>query len=229
MLPEGIWGPKKPRRQPRSRIKRGPLGTIELVSSEPRMNSRVALGTNVGQITTDNFNMIRQLFYLGEREFMGFHWLAPDTERAPKELTLANLTNDRSLFFDSHWYTWMYPEFYKRYQEKCKCYAIYYRVENPLFLLEQFVDFELIFDHLRLKRYKKNMHDLYVARAEKDSVFYTPHPEGRGTSQGVLLRPKDQVLDIVELSVADFNYPEWHVMKKLEAGVWSRAMAKRKK
>lgn len=117
-----------------------------------------------------------------------YHWASPDTENYSYPLELKNLKNDKEFFVCDDPYTWSTPHLL----EVCQLYKIDCIIRKPLVVLEQFLDFESIFNRSSLE-YK------LATKGGFDSIIYTPHVYGRGVRQCLIRNAKEQVLDIREI------------------------------
>lgn len=138
----------------------------------------------------------------------GYHWV-----NAPFDgLEKAKLTNRKPLYFCDNDHSWFQPEVTGQ-----KLYEIEFMIHNPLVILEQFATYETIFDSTHhLKEYLK--HNSF------DAIIFTPHLHARGYRQGVLLRPKDQILSIQPMFVGENDQAYLKKRKAEDTKHWTEFM-----
>lgn len=118
-----------------------------------------------------------------------YHWASPDTVNYSYPLQLKDLTNDKELYVCDDAYAWATPHLL----ETCQLYEIDCVFQKPLIVLNQFLDFEGIFDK------SSPEYDLFI-KGGFDSVIYTPHAYGRGVRQCLIRNAKKQILDVREIN-----------------------------
>ena len=71
-------------------------------------------------------------------------------------------------------------------------------IKDPLLLIAQFGNYELMFNEANRQKNAERMKD-----REYDTIVYTPHPLNQECSQICLLKPKEQILNIEHLGVME--------------------------
>lgn len=138
------------------------------------------------------------------------HWWDPyhDTN-----LSLTNIHNDKGFYVCDDQYSWASPHL-----EGMRLFEVDCLFKNPLVVLDQFDPYEEIFGDDS----PRALYQTFLRNGGFDSIFYTPHPYGRGVRQGKLLKPKSQILALREITNLDIARLE--KMRKSQNESWSKIM-----
>jgi hypothetical protein len=117
-----------------------------------------------------------------------YHWSDP----ASGEFTRRSLDPTRSLAVSDEYYSWA------NYRHGGRLYKLLCAFRKPLLLLNQLVDFQVLFPYGEESDYSA-----LLPAGGFDAVVYTPHEYGRDARQALILNPAKQLLSIHE--VVDYD------------------------